>query len=177
LISRRSMAGAALVAAGCGIALVVQVQASADKVAFPENYAKGVKWLVVDKAETKQVHELYAMPEAIEAARKDKPMPNGTVFMVVRNSAQLDAQGNLVKGADGHLVKGEVLGFNAMEKRTGWGSEYPDTLRNGEWEYRTFTADKKPNDNVKLTACFECHKPMGSQDFVHGYDKLKEAAR
>jgi hypothetical protein len=97
--------------------------------------------------------------------------------MVVRNSAQLDAQGNPVKGADGHLVKGEVLGFNAMEKRTGWGSEYPDTLRNGEWEYRTFTADKKPNDNVKLTACFECHKPLGSQDFVHAYDKLKEAAR
>jgi hypothetical protein len=52
-----------------------------------------VKWLVVDKAETKQVHELYAMPEAIEAARKGQPMPNGTVFTVVRNSAQLDAQG------------------------------------------------------------------------------------
>jgi hypothetical protein len=91
MISRRSTAGAALVATVCGIAL--QVQASADKVAFPENYAKGVKWLVVDKAETKQVHELYAMPEAIEAARKGQPMPNGTVFTVVRNSAQLDAQG------------------------------------------------------------------------------------
>ena len=69
------------------------------------------------------------------------------------------------------------FGFNAMEKRAGWGSEYPDTLRNGEWEYRAFTADKKPNENVKLTACFECHKPLASQDFVHAYDKLKEAAR
>jgi hemoglobin len=136
-----------------------------------------VNWLVVDKAETKQVHELYAMPEAIEAARKDQPMPNGTVFTVVRHSAQLDAQGNPIKGADGRLVKGEVLGFNAMEKRAGWGSEYPDTLRNGEWEYRAFTADNKPDENVKLTACFECHKPLASQDFVHAYDKLKEAAR
>ena len=68
-----------------GIVLVVQVQASADNAAFPENYAKGVKWLVVDKAETKQVHELYAMPEAIEAAHKDQPMPNGTVFTAVRH--------------------------------------------------------------------------------------------
>jgi hypothetical protein len=76
--------------------------------------------------------------DAIEAARKDQPMPNGTVFTVVQYSAQLDAQGNPVKGADGRLVKGEIRGFNAMEKRTGWGSEYPDTLRNGEWEYRTF---------------------------------------
>jgi hypothetical protein len=99
-----------------------------------ENYAKGVKWLVVDKAETKQVHELYAMPEAIEAARKGQPMPDGTVFTVVRNSTQLDAQGKPVKDAHGRFVKGEVLGFNAMEKRTGWGSEYPDTLRNGRAE-------------------------------------------
>jgi hemoglobin len=176
MISRTSTAVAALVATVSGIALVVQVQASADNVAFPVNYAKGVKWLVVDKAETKQVHELYAMPEAIEAARKDQPMPNGTVFTVVRHSAQLDAQGNPIKGADGRLVKGEVLGFNAMEKRAGWGSEYPDTLRNGEWEYRAFTADNKP-DEFKLTACFECHKPLASQDFVHSYDKLKEATR
>jgi cytochrome c553 len=177
MMSRRSAAGAALIATVCGLALVVQVQASADKVAFPENYAKGVRWLVVDKVEAKQVHELYAMPDAIEAARKDQPMPNGTVFTVVQYSAQLDAQGNPVKGADGRLVKGEIRGFNAMEKRTGWGSEYPDTLRNGEWEYRAFTADKKPNENAKLTACFECHKPLANQDFVHAYDKLKEAAR
>jgi hypothetical protein len=177
MISRKSAAGAALVATVCGIALVVQVQASGDNVAFPENYAKGVKWLVVDKAETKQVHELYAAPEAIEAARGNLPMPNGTVFTVVQYSAQLDAQGNPVKGSDGRLVKGEIRGFNAMEKRTGWGSEYPDTLRNGEWEYRAFTADKKPNENAKLTACFECHKPLASQDFVHAYDKLKAATR
>jgi hypothetical protein len=66
MISRRLTAGAALVSTVCGIALVAQVHAAADNVAFPENYAKGVKWLVVDKAETKQVHELYAMPEAID---------------------------------------------------------------------------------------------------------------
>jgi hypothetical protein len=177
MMSRKSAAGAALVAMICGIAFVVQVQASADNVAFPENYAKGVKWLVVDKAEAevKQVHELYAMPEAIEAARKDQAMPNGTVFIVVQYLAQLDAEGNPVKGADGRLVKGEIRGFNVMEKRTGWGSEYADAIRNGEWEYRVFTADKKPNENAKLTACFECHKPLAAQDFVQAYDKLKAA--
>lgn len=52
MISRRSTAGAALVAIGCGIALVVQAHASADDMAFPETYAKGVKWLVVDKVAT-----------------------------------------------------------------------------------------------------------------------------
>jgi hypothetical protein len=81
-----------------GIVLVVQVQASADNAAFPENYAKGVKWLVVvvDKAETKQVHELYAMPEPIEAAHKDQPMPNGAVFTVVRHVPKYRVCTNIV---------------------------------------------------------------------------------
>jgi hypothetical protein len=177
MASLKSMAAAALVATACGMALAIPVQAGPDKVAFPENYAKGVKWLVVDRVENKQVHDEYVTPAALEAARKDQPMPYGTVFTVVRYAAKLDAQGNLVRGPDGRLVKGELLGFNAMEKRTGWGSEYPDTLRNGEWEYRAFAPDKTPSEDLKLARCFECHKPQASQDFVLAYDKLKAAAK
>ena len=65
----------------------------------------------VDKEESKQVHQLYAMPEALAAARKDQPMPSGTVFTVVRYAAQLDAQGNPFTGADGQFVNGELLGY------------------------------------------------------------------
>jgi hypothetical protein len=98
-------------------------------------------------------------------------------LLVVRHSAQLDADGNPVKGFDGNLVKDKVLGYAIMEKRAGWGNEYPDPLRNGEWEYRVFTAEKTPNDPAKLTACFECHKPTADRDFVRSYDKLKAAAQ
>ncbi|TMJ29633.1 MAG: hypothetical protein E6G96_09975 [Alphaproteobacteria bacterium] len=168
---------AALVALFCALAFTFEVRAGADQVAFPENYAGGVMYLSLDKVDTKQVHQIYATLDAIEAARKDQPMPSGTVLVVMRYSAQLDAQGNPIKGPDGHFVKDKVLGYAAMEKRTGWGSEYPEALRNGEWEYRAFTAEKQPNDAVKLTACFECHKPMAGRDFVHSYDKLKAAGR
>jgi len=149
-----------------------------DKVSFPENYAAGVMYLSVDKADRKEVHQLYGMPAAINAARQDQPMPNGTVLIVVRHPAKLDAQGNPIKGPDGHFVKDDkVLGYAVMERGAGWGNEYPDALRNGEWEYRVFTAEKKPNDAAKLTACFECHKPIADHDFVHSYDKLKAAAQ
>ena len=60
-----------------------------------------------------------------------------------------------------------------MEKRTGWGTEYPDDIRNGDWEYQAFTADKKVNDKAVLANCFKCHKPLDKQDFVFSYDKLK----
>jgi hypothetical protein len=172
-----TLAYAALAAALAGLVVSIQVHAGADQVAFPDKYDAGVMYLTMDKADTKQVHQIYGPPGAIEAARKDQPMPSGTVLVVVRYAAQVDAAGNPVKGPDGHFIKDKLLGYAAMEKRTGWGSEYPEALRNGEWEYRAFTADKKPNDAAKLTACFECHKPMASHDFVHSYDKLKSAAR
>src|SRR6266566_3914977 len=124
----------AMVAAVSGIVLAVEVRAGADRVAFPENYATGVMYLSIDKPEPKQVHQIYAMPDAFEAVLKEEPMPTGTVFTVVAYAAKLDAQGNPVKDADGHFVKGDILAYNVMAKGSGWGSEYPPTLRNGEWE-------------------------------------------
>jgi hypothetical protein len=69
-------------------------------------------------------------------------------------------------------------GDKVMEKRSGWGTEYPADLRNGVWEYQAFTGDKKVNDKRNLTECFQCHKPLERQDYVFTHDKLKaEAAK
>lgn len=155
----------------------VLAQAGGDKVPFPENYAKGVKWLVVDKPQLKRIIEYYAMPGGFEAARKNQPMPEGTVLVGVQYNMQLDGQGNPVLGPDGRYTKANLRGYTVMEKRTGWGAEYPPELRNGEWEYQLFKADKTPDKNIKLTVCFECHKPFASQDYVQDYDKLKSVAR
>jgi plastocyanin len=60
-----------------------------------------------------------------------------------------------------------------MEKRDGWGTEYKDDIRNGEWEYQAFGPDKKVNDKANLTTCFTCHKPHAGQDFVISLAGLK----
>jgi hypothetical protein len=158
-------------------ALAVGARADATKVAFPSDYAKSIRWLVLDKEPQKQVHEIYAPPGAFEAARGGEGMPDGTVFVVVRYSAKLDSQGDPIKDESGRLIKNELLSFNVMQKGKGWGAEYPDTLRNGEWEYRAFNADYTPNEQARLTACFECHKSQESHDFVHGYEKLTTAVK
>jgi plastocyanin len=59
-----------------------------------------------------------------------------------------------------------------MEKRAGWGTEYPPELRNGEWEYAAFTTDGKLNEKANYKACFECHKPHEKQDFVISYPQI-----
>jgi hypothetical protein len=171
----------AAIAAALGIlilsAITVQVRAGGDKVMFPEDFAKGTLFTTVDRADNKQFRELFVSPrEAIEAAKKNEPLPSGTVITLVQYAAQLDPQGNPAKDANGRFSKGNLIGYTVMEKRSGWGSEYPDNVRNGEWEYQAFTADRKVNEKANLTACFNCHKPLDKQDFVFSYDKLKTFA-
>ena len=45
---------------------VVSAQAGGDKVAFPEDYAKGVLYTTVDRADNKQFRELFTSAAAVE---------------------------------------------------------------------------------------------------------------
>src|SRR5437867_6702354 len=135
-----------LVAAGALAVAARSIPAGPEKIAFPANYKDHVLYATLDRYDTKQYRGLYGTPEAVRAAKEGKPIPSGSVLTLVQYKAQVDAQGNPVKDANGRFVKGEMVAFTVMEKRAGWGAEYPDDLRNGEWEYSAFTAEGKFND-------------------------------
>ena len=169
MISRGAITCA--ISAACvtgGALLAATTMAGPDKIAFPEGFEKGVLYATVDRYDIKQHRELYSTPEAVKAVREGRPIPSGTVLTLVQYQAQTDPQGNPTKGPDGKFVKGKLLGYTVMEKRKGWGAEYPAEWRNGEWEYAAFTVDKKPNEKANANAknCFVCHKPHEKQDFV-----------
>ena len=103
-------------------------------------------------------------------------MPSGTVLTMVQLQGQAERRGRAREGRQRPLHQDdELAGIAVMEKRTGWGTEYPDDIRNGEWEYQAFKADKTVNDKANLKACFTCHKPLDKQDFVFSFDKMKTA--
>jgi hypothetical protein len=158
-------------------AVAIPVRAGGDKVAFPENHEAGVLFTTVDRADNKQFREFYTGAAALEAAKKGEPLPSGTVITMRQYAAKLDAQGNPEKDANGRFIKGNLIGYAVMEKRAGWGSEYPENVRNGEWEYQAFKPDKTVNTGANLGACFNCHKPLDTQDYVYLYDKLKAAPK
>ena len=174
--SLTSIAAATLLGGVAGLTLALQVSAGGDKVVFPENYAAGVMYGTLDRYDIKQYRELYSTAAAVDAIRKGEPIPSGTVLTLVQYKAQVDAQGNPLKDANGRFIKGDLVGYGVMEKRTGWGAEYADDLRNGEWEYQAFLADGKVNDKANLTACFQCHKPHAGQDFVISLASIKGTA-
>jgi hypothetical protein len=175
----KSIAASAAIACGFAALAVVAARAGGDNVVFPENHASGVLYTTVDRADNKQFRELYVSPPAaVEAAKKGEPMPSGTIVTLVQYAAQLDAGGNPQVGSNGRFIKGNLVAYTVMEKRTGWGAEYPDNVRNGEWEYQAFKADKTPNTAANLTACFNCHKPLGAApDYLFSYDRMKGASR
>jgi hypothetical protein len=148
-------------------------------IAFPANYAKGVLYQTVDRADLKQVRQLYASSQtAIDAAKAGKPLPDGTVLTMVQYAAELDDKGNPVKRADGRFVRTDkIVGYTVMEKRPDWGKDVPDEIRNGDWQYQAFLPDRTPNAKAVLANCFKCHKPLDKQDFVFSWDGLRTPAK
>ena len=159
------------------IVSMTSVRAGDEKVAFPKDYAKGVMYMSQDMAEQKEFREFFITPAGFAAAKRGEPLPSGTVVTLVRYNVQLDDGGTPVKGANGHFTRTGIKAYRVMEKRTGWGSEYPASKRNGEWEFQAFLPDGKVDQTAKLDSCFQCHKNGDSINFMFTANELKSAAK
>jgi plastocyanin len=167
---------AAAIAAAC-LATPASAQAPGpNKVAFPDKWNEGVMYSQVDRHDIKQYRELWSTKAAVDAVRAGKPIPPGTVLTLVQYKAVVDDKGVPVKDANGRFKKGDLIAYTVMEKRTGWGAEYPADIRNGEWDYQLFNHEKKVNDKANLKSCFQCHKPHEGQDYVISLAGLRGTA-
>jgi hypothetical protein len=155
---------------------MTSVTAGPEKVAFPA-YQTHVLYEVLDQPDNKEIAEAYVNPETLKNLRPGQPLPSGTVLTIARFKALQNDKGELVKDANGRLIRGRLDRVVVMAKRTGWGAEYPPELRNGEWEYGRFGPDGILTPNANHTACFQCHKPKADQDFVFTYSQLIKFAR
>jgi plastocyanin len=167
MMQRRTLTVALLVAGIVTGVLVARSTAGPDKIKFPAGWKDHVLYTTVDRYDSKQYRELYASSQAaVDAMKAGQPLPDGTVLTLVQYKAEVDAGGNPVKDAKGRFKKGELVAFTVMEKRKGWGAEYPAEWRNGEWEYAVFNPAGALNEKANYKACFECHKPHEKMDYV-----------
>ena len=174
-MNRRNILGfAGFVTAAAGGAVIAATTVGPESIAFPTGYEKWQMYTTVDRHDVKQFRELYATPEVIKAVREGRPVPDGAVLVMNIHGAQLDDKGEAQKDASGRLTKTKLASVFVMEKRKGWGASVPEEWRNGDWQYAAFTADGKPNAkaNENIKACFACHKPHESKDFVVSLPQL-----
>lgn len=178
MMARKAPTVAAAFGAAAVFAALAPAGAGGDLVAFPRDYRNGVMYTSHDNAEAKEFREFYITPAALDAVRKGQPLPSRTVITLARYDVQRDAGGNPAKDANGRFIKiAGVKAYRVMEKRTGWGTAYPDNLRNGEWEYQAFLPDGKIDDKVDLGSCFQCHRNGDSTNFMFTAEDLVAGAK
>ena len=138
---------------------------------IPEAYRNWPKMLsAVQRPDAKQVREMYIDPKG-NLTKAGDAFPYGTVMVMENYAAVARPDGTLETGADGKLVKGNIVRIFVMEKAKGAGQDVPEALRNGEWVYSAYLPDgKRSEDN--LTACRACHLTLTEKkDFVQRYDE------
>jgi hypothetical protein len=122
-------------------------------VKFPEGYDKGVLFTTVTRGNTYE--ELYTSREAIEAVQNGQPIPSGTVITLeIYEDEELDR-------------------IFVMEKRTGWGDQNPPDMRNGDWQYQSFSPDGSVDEDADIGRCFSCHANAERDDYVNKLDEMK----
>ena len=148
------------------------------ELAVPADYRSWPKFLsAVQRPDAKQVREIYMNPAAA-AATASAGFGSGTVFVMENYAALETTDGKLATGADGKLIKAELLRVFVMGKGAGWGQEeVPESLRNGNWVYASYLADARRKGPEDLTTCRACHLPLANKDFVPRYDEHFSAAR
>ena len=146
-------------------------------VAFPEGYKESfVKYHTISFPATKQVRYYYANMVAVQAAKAGKPLPDGSYLFAEVHSAKLDDQKNPVKGADGQFVGEKLVAYTAMATGAGWGNDFPEMLRNGNWNYAVFSTEKQQRP-VNQAECLGCHKPLDKVSYVFTLKELAAAAK
>lgn len=146
------------------------------RVTFPENYRKTFTYYTsINFPDKKQVRKYYANRAALQAARAGRPLPQGSKFFVEVFSAKLDDAKNPVAGADGFYAPDKLIFYTAMETQAGWGNDFPDLLRNGDWNYAVFTADKQVRGGINQGECLACHKPLDKDSYIFTLKALASA--
>jgi len=144
-------------------------------IAFPKDYEKTfTRYHRKDFDDRKQVRYFSGNAAAFEAVKKGGPFPSGAYFLVEIFAAKTDANGNLMKDADGKLIAGERKLYTAMEKRSGWGDNVPEIYKNDDWRYAVFLPDGTHKAGVNEAPCMACHKPLTDTDYSFTYSWVKD---
>lgn len=147
-------------------------------VTLPADFKTGyTRYLTRNSPGAKQVSVYYASDTAVAAAAAGRSLPDGSGIYVEVYSAKLDADKKPVTGSDGKYVPDQLQSVTAMARDAGWGKDIPEMLRNENWNYALFAADRTLRASINQAECLACHKPREKSSFLFLKSELVAAAR
>jgi cytochrome c553 len=129
------------------------------RMSFPANFPAGFT-RYQSATEDGTTTERYANDIAIAAARAGRPLPDGSIIIGVNRNA----------------ASGAINSYSGMEARVGWGAAVPALLRNANWDYALFNAERARNERLNQAPCLACHQPQASNSFVFSLPALRAHA-
>ena len=144
------------------------------QIKFPKDYRSTfTNYLSLDRVQNDdQVIRLFANDIAMQGPGADGKLPYGSVLVAEVYTAKKDADGNVMTSELGRRFRDKFALVAIMERGEGWGEDYPDGLRNGNWDFATFKPDGSKADK-DLNACRACHAPLVATNHLFSYEHLK----
>jgi hypothetical protein len=183
LVSVISLATHSLVAGGAEAKQPKKADSSvvdaAGNLRVPENYRTAYQflgsWALPSEAgkSSKEIHNVYASPGAIDAYRKTGYFPDGAVL--VKERFQTTTQ-PMTPGIVSHADK--LVGWFVMVKESK--NTHPDNkLWGNGWAWSFFNSAnpvRTTSTNFKVD-CLNCHEPAHATDYIYvlGYPPLRAA--
>ncbi|MDE3820122.1 cytochrome P460 family protein [Sinorhizobium meliloti] len=133
--------------AACAASLVGwQVHAEPNRVQFP-NLDALVHYTTVRRGNV--MEHIMTTPAAMDAVKNGQPIPTGTHFV-------------LVDHRDGELYR-----YFVMQKGEGFGADYDEGRRTGDWQFQWFWPDKSINMDENTARCQSCHSGQQDSDYLY----------
>jgi plastocyanin len=127
-----------------------------DRVGFPDDYLAKFKFAYVyDRQDAKSV-SYVCFNEVAATLKQGQAFPYGSILVFESWRPKEDAQGNLIKDANGHMIRSTLNAIFVGRKEKGFGEAYKES-RSGEWEWVAYRADKSfqtpPQGSFTCAAC------------------------
>ncbi|SDZ70824.1 Cytochrome P460 [Variovorax sp. YR266] len=137
------------------VALVPACQAHAEptRVTFPK-LDELVHYTTVRRGNVTE--HISTTRSALEAIQKGLPVPNGTHFVL----------------ADYRDEK--IYRYFVMEKGAGWGADFEERRRTGDWQFQWFQPDRQINLKENTARCMSCHAAQKERDYLFTARRLSE---
>jgi len=152
------------------------LNADENKIAFPKGYATTyTNYLSLDRTQNPdQIIRLFANETAQAGPADDGKLPYGSQIVAEIYKAKKDDDGNVMVSSLGQRIQGDLALIAVMQREEGWGEQFPEGIRNGNWEMAAFKPDGS-DAGKDLNACMACHAPYfqparsaGNSTFRHG---------
>ena len=137
-------------AALAALLLAAPALAEPNRVTFPDNIEALQHYTTVTRGEVTEF--MYTSPAALDALKAGEPVPDGTQFI-------------LQDWRDGVVYR-----LFVMQKGAGWGADYDEAVRTGDWQFQWYWPDGSINTDENTERCRACHQSREGREFLFTYN-------